>query len=198
MVTKFVVSLLLVGLAFGLVVTVVFGVCYKSYDVYGVIYYSPNPNLSMKTTTTSFVYGSVYGFPLGWNTVKYYETSFLFGETNISYFLSDMLLWGVIGGVPLALWVVRREDMTWKAKLLKSTFLATSFVLLVFSPQYIFYMEKVPRTYPISLIPSPSSEYVWAFNIYYILFGVFLLAAGIVLTVASYYRHGETDLPMKI
>jgi hypothetical protein len=110
----------------------------------------------------------------------------------------DIVLWGVIGGVPLALWIVRREDMTWKAKLLTSAFLATSFVLLVFSPQYIFYMEKVPRTYPISLIPSPSSEYVWALNIYYILFGVFLLAAGMVLIVASYYRREETNLPKKI
>jgi hypothetical protein len=196
MIKKFVVSSLLVGLVFGLVVTVIFGVCYKSYDTYAVVYVTTNPHVATDLPSDFHIIiksGSVYGFPLAWNTVRFYEPF-----VNIPYFLLDIVLWGVIGGVPLALWIVRREDMTWKAKLLTSAFLATSFVLLVFSPQYIFYMEKVPRTYPISLIPSPSSEYVWALNIYYILFGVFLLAAGMVLIVASYYRREETNLPKKI
>lgn len=194
-----VVSSLLIGLGVGLSLTFVFGVCYKAQDVYVIVFSEPRPwDLPMQTER-SFLYANIYGFPLAWTTVRIFETStFLFREPNILHLLVDILFWGIIGGVPLSLWVVRREDITWKAKLLKSTFLATSFVLLAFSPQFLFYMEKVPRTYPISLIPSPSSEYVWALNIYYTLFGVFLLASGIVLIVASYYRHGETNLPMKI
>jgi hypothetical protein len=196
MIRKFVVSSLLVGLAFGLVVTVVFGVCYKTYDTYAVVYMCPNPQVATDLPSDFHIIiksGSVYGFPLAWNTVRIYETAtFCFRELNIPYLLLDTVFWGAIGGFLLALWVVRREDMTGKAKLLRFTFLTISVPLLIFSPQYIFHVEKVPRIYPISLIPSPSSDYVWAFNVYYISFGLFLLITGLVLIVASYYHHEET------
>ena len=196
MMRKFVVSSLLVGLAFGLVVAVLFGVFYKSQDIYAKVYMSPNPHEFTDSTSTFSIIiksGSVYGFPLAWNTVRIYETTtFCFGELNIPYLLLDTVFWGAIGGFLLALWVVRREDMTGKAKLLRFTFLTISVPLLIFSPQYIFHVEKVPRIYPISLIPSPSSDYVWAFNVYYISFGLFLLITGFVLIVASYYHHEET------
>jgi hypothetical protein len=196
MMRKFVVSSLLVGLAFGLVVTVLFGVFYKSQDIYGIVYMSPNPHEFTDSPSTFSIIiksGSVYGFPLAWNTVRIYETTtFCFGELNIPYLLLDTVFWGAIGGFLLTLWVVRKEDMTWKAKLLRFTFLTISVPLLIFSPQYIFHVEKVPRIYPISLIPSPSSDYVWAFNVYYISFGLFLLITGFVLIVASYYHHEET------
>lgn len=196
MTRKSVVSSLLVGLAFGLVVTVVFGVCYKSYDTYAGVYVTTNPHVATDLPSDFHVIiksGSVYGFPLAWNTVRIYETTtFCFGELNIPYLLLDTVFWGAIGGFLLTLWVVRSEDMTWKAKLLRFTFLTISVPLLIFSPQYIFHVEKVPRIYPISLIPSPSSDYVWAFNVYYISFGLFLLITGFVLIVASYYHHEET------
>jgi hypothetical protein len=66
-------------------------------------------------------------------------------------------------------------------------------LLIVASPFLIFHPEKIYYSFP-----SPAPGYYWGYNIYYVLSGAFLLAAGMVLIVASYYKHGETNLPMKI
>jgi len=56
-------------------------------------------------------------------------------------------------------------------------------------------MEKIYYSFP-----SPPSGYFWGYNTYYVLFGVFLLIAGLVLIIASYYHHEvmmQYWLPMK-
>lgn len=166
MITKFVVSSLLVGLAFGLVVTVVFGVCYKSYDTYTEVYVTTNPHVATDLPSDFHIIiksGSVYGFPLAWNTVAFYEPFM-----NIPYFLLDIVLWGVIGGVPLAFWIVRREDMKWKWKIAKFVFLAISIPLLVFSPLFIFHPERIYYPYPsppqaISGVITPTTSFLECF-----------------------------------
>jgi hypothetical protein len=190
MIRKFVVSSLLVGLAFGLVVTVVFGVCYKSYDTYAGVYVTTNPHVATDLPSDFHIIiksGSVYGFPLAWNTVRFYEPF-----VNIPYFLLDIVLWGVIGGVPLALWIVMREDMKLKSKIAKFVFLAISIPLLVFSPLFIFHteFEEPPSTFP-PVDYSYAVQQMWI-RTYYIIFGLFLFIVGFVLIVASYYHHEET------
>jgi len=49
-------------------------------------------------------------------------------------------------------------------------------------------MEKIYYSFP-----SPPSGYFWGYNTYYVLFGVFLLIAGLVLIIASYYHHEGYD-----
>jgi hypothetical protein len=64
-------------------------------------------------------------------------------------------------------------------------------LLMIVSPFFIFYRDS---NYPPGYRGLPSTFP----NPYYNFFGVFLLIAGFVLIVASYYRHGETNLPMRI
>jgi len=62
---------------------------------------------------------------------------------------------------------------------------------MIVSPFLIFHPEKI--YYPDSIRGiGPEWGYFWGYNTYYILFGVFLLMAGIVLIIASYYHHEET------
>ncbi|HUW47315.1 MAG TPA: hypothetical protein VMW36_01045 [Patescibacteria group bacterium] len=77
--------------------------------------------------------------------------------------------------------------------LLRLLFLICGIFLIIVSPFFIFHPEKI--YYP---GPSLPPGYFWGYNTYYIMFGVFLLMVGLALIVASYYRHGETNLPMKI
>jgi sulfite exporter TauE/SafE len=80
-----------------------------------------------------------------------------------------------------------------RRKLLRLLSLVCGVLLIVFSVfLLLFYRELSWNTG----IPSPYPELVS--NIYYIMLGVILLILGIALIVASYYRHGETNLPMKI
>jgi ABC-type dipeptide/oligopeptide/nickel transport system permease component len=104
----------------------------------------------------------------------------------------DIVLWGVIGGVPLALWIVMREDMKLKSKIAKFVFLAISIPLLVFSPLFIFHteFEEPPSTFP-PVDYSYAVQQMWI-RTYYIIFGLFLFIVGFVLIVASYYHHEET------
>jgi len=84
--------------------------------------------------------------------------------------------------------------MTLKRKLLRLFFLVCGILLIVASPFFIFHLEKGYYPPNVSGIkPPPGQDYDFlAYNIYYTSFGVFLLIAGIVLIVASYYHHEET------
>jgi uncharacterized membrane protein HdeD (DUF308 family) len=80
-------------------------------------------------------------------------------------------------------------------KLLRLLSLVCGIVLIVVSPFLIFHPEKV--YYPDYVRGIGPPDYFWGYSIYNILFGVFLLMAGIVLIVASYYHHDETDMAVK-
>lgn len=86
--------------------------------------------------------------------------------------------------------------MTLKRKLLRLFFLVCGILLIVASPFFIFHTEKADHPYPYTDRsgggPVPPGIVYLNYNFYYILFGVFLLMAGIVLIVASYYHHEET------
>ncbi len=77
-------------------------------------------------------------------------------------------------------------------------------LLVAASPFFIFHTDETLYPYPAyansgvrGIQPPPGIVY-YNYNSYYVFFGMFLLAAGIVLIVASYYRPGEVNLPMKV
>jgi hypothetical protein len=83
-------------------------------------------------------------------------------------------------------------------RLLRLLSLTCGVLLIVASPFFIFHTEETQYPYPYyssntrGINPPPGIVY-YNYNSYYVFFGMFLLAAGIVLTVASYYGHGDAD-----
>jgi formate hydrogenlyase subunit 3/multisubunit Na+/H+ antiporter MnhD subunit len=81
-------------------------------------------------------------------------------------------------------------------KLLRLLSLICGILLVVISPFFIFHTEKADQPYPFTSRsgggPVPPGTIYLNYNFCSILFGVFLLMAGIVLIVASYYHHEET------
>jgi hypothetical protein len=84
-----------------------------------------------------------------------------------------------------------------RRKLFRLLSLVCGVFLIVASPFFIFYRDS---NYPPGVRGGKDmfGKDMTFPNIYYTSFGVFLLIAGFVLVVASYYRRGETNLPMKI
>jgi hypothetical protein len=70
-------------------------------------------------------------------------------------------------------------------------------LLIVASPFFIFHTEATEYPYPaysssnVRGINPPLGIVYYNYNSYYIFFGMFLLASGIVFIIASYYRHGD-------
>jgi hypothetical protein len=73
--------------------------------------------------------------------------------------------------------------------------LVCGILLVAVSPFFIFYTEIADQPYPYGsgINPPPGTVYL-NYNSYYIFFGMFLLATGIVLVVASYYHREGSEL----
>jgi hypothetical protein len=84
-----------------------------------------------------------------------------------------------------------------KRKLLRLLSFICGALLIAISPFFIFHIEfeEPPSTFP-PVDYSYAVQQMWI-HTYYIIFGVFLFIAGLVLIVASYYHHEETHLAVK-
>jgi hypothetical protein len=84
-----------------------------------------------------------------------------------------------------------------RRKLLRFLSLIVGTVLIAASPFFIFHTEATEYPYPaysssnVRGINPPLGIVYYNYNFYYVFFGMFLLASGIVFIIASYYKPGD-------